>query len=364
MNVGSEFLLTKVINKIIGDSGPTRELKRLIELVATSDGSVVIRGATGSGKELVAEALHEQSQRRGNFVAINCAAIPKDLLESELFGYEKGAFTGASKSHAGRFEQADKGTLFLDEIGDMSLELQSKILRVLETQKIQRIGSSKDIKVDVRAVCATHKDLVLMTERNEFRADLLFRLNVFPIDVPTLRERASDIPILIENFIASELRNLPKEKRPKFTQDAYRALSKYSWPGNIRELKNIVIRASILFPGANICGDQVSQNLLNLKVPDKINKIQDNNLADDLTDLEQIIEETDVAYMTPPSPEDFKKWFEYNLTANLRGLLSEIEITMIEAALKSEDGNIAKAAGKLTINRTTLIEKIKKYSIE
>ena len=187
---------------------------------------------------------------------------------------------------------------------------------------------------------------------------------MFPIDVPTLRERASDIPILIENFIASELRNLPKEKQPKFTQDAYRALSKYSWPGNIRELKNIVIRASILFPGANICGDQVSQNLLNLKVPDKINKIQDHNLADDLTDLEQIIEETDVAYMTPQSPEDFKKWFEYNLTANLRGLLSEIEITMIEAALESEDGNIAKAAGKLTINRTTLIEKIKKYSIE
>ena len=242
-------MLTKTLNKIIGDSGPTRELKRLIELVATSDGSVVIRGATGSGKELVAEALHEQSQRRGSFVAINCAAIPKDLLESELFGYEKGAFTGALKSHAGRFEQADKGTLFLDEIGDMSLDLQSKILRVLETQKIQRIGSNKDIKVDVRTVCATHKDLALMTEKNEFRADLLFRLNVFPIDVPTLRERASDIPLLIKNFEITELRNLPKEKHPQFTQDAYRALSKYSWPGNIRELKNVVIRASILFPG-------------------------------------------------------------------------------------------------------------------
>ena len=357
-------LLTKTLNKIIGDSGPTRELKRLIELVATSDGSVVIRGATGSGKELVAEALHEQSQRRGSFVAINCAAIPKDLLESELFGYEKGAFTGALKSHAGRFEQADKGTLFLDEIGDMSLDLQSKILRVLETQKIQRIGSNKDIKVDVRTVCATHKDLVLMTEKNEFRADLLFRLNVFPIDVPTLRERASDIPLLIKNFADTELRNLPKEKHPQFTQDAYRALSKYSWPGNIRELKNVVIRASILFPGSNVNGDQVSQNLLNLKVPDKINKIQDHDLTDDLSELEKIIEETAVAYMTPPSPEDFRKWFEYNLTANLRGLLSEIEITMIEAALESEDRNIAKAATKLTINRTTLIEKIKKYGIE
>ena len=357
-------LLIKALNKIIGDSGPTRELKRLIELVATSDGSVVIRGATGSGKELVAEALHEQSQRRGSFVAINCAAIPKDLLESELFGYEKGAFTGALKSHAGRFEQADKGTLFLDEIGDMSLDLQSKILRVLETQKIQRIGSNKDIKVDVRTVCATHKDLALMTEKNEFRADLLFRLNVFPIDVPTLRERASDIPLLVKNFETTELRNLPKDKHPTFTQDAYRALSKYSWPGNIRELKNIVIRASILFPGSKINGDQITQNLLNLKVPDKVNKTQDHDLSDDLTDLEKIIEETDVAYMTPPSPEDFKKWFEYNLTANLRGLLSEIEITMIEAALEAEDGNIAKAASKLTINRTTLIEKIKKYGIE
>ena len=357
-------MVTTNLNKIVGDSGLTRELKRLIELVAPSDGSVVIKGATGSGKELVAEALHELSRRKGAFVAINCAAIPKDLLESELFGYEKGAFTGALKSHAGRFEQADKGTLFLDEIGDMSLDLQSKILRVLETQKIQRIGSNKDIKVDVRTVCATHKDLVLMTEKNEFRADLLFRLNVFPIDVPTLRERASDIPLLIKNFKITELRNLPKEKHPQFTQDAYRALSKYSWPGNIRELKNVVIRASILFPGSNVNGDQVSQNLLNLKVPDKINKIQDHDLTDDLSELEKIIEETAVAYMTPPSPEDFRKWFEYNLTANLRGLLSEIEITMIEAALESEDGNIAKAAGKLTINRTTLIEKIKKYSIE
>ena len=357
-------MVTSHLNKIVGDGGPTRDLKRLIELVAPSDGSVVIKGATGSGKELVAEALHELSRRKGAFVAINCAAIPKDLLESELFGYEKGAFTGALKSHAGRFEQADKGTLFLDEIGDMSLDLQSKILRVLETQKIQRIGSNKDIKVDVRTVCATHKDLVLMTEKNEFRADLLFRLNVFPIDVPTLRERASDIPLLIKNFQITELRNLPKEKHPQFTQDAYRALSKYSWPGNIRELKNVVIRASILFPGSNVNGDQVSQNLLNLKVPDKINKIQDHDLTDDLSELEKIIEETAVAYMTPPSPEDFRKWFEYNLTANLRGLLSEIEITMIEAALESEDRNIAKAASKLTINRTTLIEKIKKYGIE
>ena len=357
-------MVTTHLNKIVGDSGPTRELKRLIELVAPSDGSAVIKGATGSGKELVAEALHELSRRKGAFVAINCAAIPKDLLESELFGYEKGAFTGALKSHAGRFEQADKGTLFLDEIGDMSLDLQSKILRVLETQKIQRIGSNKDIKVDVRTVCATHKDLVLMTEKNEFRADLLFRLNVFPIDVPTLRERASDIPLLIKNFQITELRNLPKEKHPQFTQDAYRALSKYSWPGNIRELKNVVIRASILFPGSTVNGDQVSQNLLNLKVPDKINKIQDHDLTDDLSELEEIIEETAVAYMTPPSPEDFRKWFEYNLTANLRGLLSEIEIIMIEAALETEDRNIAKAAGKLTINRTTLIEKIKKYGIE
>jgi sigma-54 specific flagellar transcriptional regulator A len=357
-------LVTTHLNKIVGDSGPTRGLKRLIELVAPSDGSAVIKGATGSGKELVAEALHELSRRKGAFVAINCAAIPKDLLESELFGYEKGAFTGALKSHAGRFEQADKGTLFLDEIGDMSLDLQSKILRVLETQKIQRIGSNKDIKVDVRTVCATHKDLALMTEKNEFRADLLFRLNVFPIDVPTLRERASDIPLLIKNFQITELRNLPKEKHPQFTQDAYRALSKYSWPGNIRELKNVVIRASILFPGSIVNGDQVSQNLLNLKVPDKINKIQDHDLTDDLSELEKIIEETTVAYMTPPSPEDFRKWFEYNLTANLRGLLSEIEITMIEAALESEDRNIAKAASKLTINRTTLIEKIKKYGIE
>ena len=351
------------IHKIIGDSSPTQELKRLINLVAVSDGAVVVRGPTGSGKELVAEALHPGSKRSGEFVAINCAAIPKDLLESELFGYEKGSFTGALKNRAGRFEQADNGTLFLDEIGDMSLDLQSKLLRVLETQKVQRIGSNKDIKVNVRIVCATHKDLSLMTEKSEFRPDLLYRLNVFPINVPALEDRPDDIPALVDKFLKTELANIPKEKIPRFSEDALTQLKLYNWPGNVRELKNIVIRASILFPGVEITQEHVVENLLSLNVPKAALTTENGDLMEDFEDIRKIIDETSGPDSIPPEPETFKFWFDHYASANLRGMLSEIEIVLIEAALQSEDGHIARAAKKLNLNRTTLIEKIKKYSI-
>jgi len=359
----SEFVSKQPVDKIIGESQATQDLKRLIGLVAVSDGSVVIQGPTGAGKELVAEALHEASERTGQFVAINCAAIPKDLLESELFGYEKGAFTGAVKAREGRFEQADGGTLFLDEIGDMSLDLQSKILRVLETQKVQRIGSNKDITVNVRTVCATHKNLSLMAEKNEFRSDLLYRLNVFPIVVPSLAERSDDIPGLVRQFLKSELKNLPSKKLPDFSDGAIDQLKTYQWPGNIRELKNIVIRASILFPGLRVDRNHVLENLLDLNVPTELHVTEARDLMDDLADLESIVEGNLQQTTGPPEPNDFKTWFDHYPSANLRGMLSEIEIVLIETALETEDGHIARAAKKLKINRTTLIEKIKKYGI-
>ena len=217
-------------SKIIGNSTLAVELKKMIQLVAGSNAPVIINGATGTGKELVAEALHDESRRKGKFVALNCAAIPSELMEAELFGFEKGAFTGAIKTSKGKFELANKGTLFLDEIGDMPESLQTKLLRVLESSTISRVGASSELKLDVRVVCATHKDLAKLVKENIFREDLFYRLNVFPIKVPTLKERASDIPILIEHFKNKSAR-ARNSKPPIFTEDAMRAFLNMIGPG-------------------------------------------------------------------------------------------------------------------------------------
>ena len=350
---------------IIGESPQLAAALDHISRLAAIDRPVLIIGERGTGKELAAERLHYLSTRWDQtFTKINCSAIAETLLESELFGHEAGAFTGATKQHIGRFELTDGGTLFLDELATMSLRLQEKLLRVIEYGEFERVGGQKTLQVDVRLVAATNADLPSLADEGVFRWDLLDRLSFDVVHLPPLRERDDDLYELAQHFSVRMCRELGWDYFPGSRDAAIRQLSAHHWPGNIRELKNVVIRASILFPGSTVNGDQISQNLLNLKVPDKINKIQGHDLTDDLSELEKIIEETAVAYMTPPSPEDFRKWFEYNLTANLRGLLSEIEITMIEAALESEDRNIAKAASKLTINRTTLIEKIKKYGIE
>ena len=207
--------------KIIGRSSAAVQLKKMIALIAPSDAPAIIYGATGSGKELVAEALHEESRRKGRFITVNCAAIPKELIEAEIFGFEKGAFTGAVKSSTGKFEQAQKGTLFLDEIGDMPADLQTKLLRVLENSVISKVGSNSEIKLDVRIVCATHKNLSDMVASNKFREDLLFRLNVFPIDaVPNLSERNEDIPEIIEHFIERKSSKTGSVSRPIFDEKA------------------------------------------------------------------------------------------------------------------------------------------------
>jgi transcriptional regulator with GAF, ATPase, and Fis domain len=236
----------RTFERIIGNSAALESVLDQVEQVAPTDSTVLIEGETGTGKELIAHAVHNASQRCGRaFIKLNCAAIPLDLLESELFGHEKGAFTGAIAQKIGRFEMADKGTLFLDEVGDIPPALQPKLLRVLQEQEFERLGSGRTHKVDVRLVAATNRDLVKMVARGQFRSDLYYRLNVFPILLPTLRERREDIPTLVAHFVNLFSRRMGKavDSIPPETMAAFQW---YSWPGNIRELQNLVERSVIL----------------------------------------------------------------------------------------------------------------------
>ncbi|MBS0278132.1 MAG: sigma 54-interacting transcriptional regulator [Proteobacteria bacterium] len=226
-----------------------RRLLKQIETVAPTDSTVLLTGETGTGKELLARAVHDHSSRtNGTFVKLNCAAIPTGLLESELFGHEKGAFTGAITQRIGRFELAHRGTIFLDEVGEIPLELQPKLLRVLQEREFERLGSTRTMKTDARLIAATNRDLAAMVEERQFRADLYYRLNVFPIQVPSLRERREDIPLLVSYFAQQFSRRFNKEIAT-IPSDTMAALTRYHWPGNIRELQNIVERAVILSPG-------------------------------------------------------------------------------------------------------------------
>jgi formate hydrogenlyase transcriptional activator len=232
-------------SQIVGSSPALESVLAEVERVAPTDSTVLVLGETGTGKELIARAIHNISARCGRpFVKLNCAAIPFDLLESELFGHELGAFTGAVAQRVGRFEMADTGTLFLDEIGDLPLALQPKLLRVLQEQEFERLGSNRTVRIDVRLVAATHRDLSRMVARNEFRSDLYYRLNVFPVAIPPLRERREDIPKLILHFVELFSRHIGKriEQIPEATMNAF---STYDWPGNVRELQNLVERAVI-----------------------------------------------------------------------------------------------------------------------
>ena len=236
--------------QVVGESRALKAVFDNVERVAPTDSTVLIQGETGTGKELIARAIHKISSRCGrSFIKLNCAAIPFDLLESELFGHERGAFTGAIAQKVGRFELADKGTLFLDEVGDIPLALQSKLLRVLQEQEFERLGGTRTHRVDVRLVAATNRDLADMVKRNEFRSDLYYRLNVFPVMLPPLRERREDIPLLLAHFVELFGRRMGKEIE-HIPAEALSALSSYDWPGNIRELQNFIERSVILSPGA------------------------------------------------------------------------------------------------------------------
>ena len=356
--------MTLIDSKIIGSSQPAVALKKMITILAKSDAPVIINGPTGSGKELVAEALHEESRRKGKFVALNCAAIPSELMEAEIFGFEKGAFTGAIKTTQGKFEQANKGTLFLDEIGDMPSNLQTKLLRVLENSTISRVGGDKEIRLDVRIVCATHKNLENLVIENKFREDLLFRLNVFPIEVPSLSSRSEDIPDLIDHFFDLKSRNSPNQ-RPSFSDEAIETLKTYSWPGNIREVRNVIERAITFFPAQTISRDDLNKFLISIN-PEVIDLRDEQNSIWNAFETFGQVPDSDAKGShdkSPPQPEDFTNWFNTNNSVDIRKLLRDIEIVLIKAALDRNDGNSSEAAKDLKLLRTTLIEKMKKYGL-
>lgn len=337
---------------IVGETTPMRQLKRMIAAVAVSDAAVLVRGPTGAGKELVADAIHRASGRKGSLVAVNCAAIPAELLESELFGHEKGAFTGADRARPGRIEQAAGGTLFLDEIGDMPLALQSKLLRVLETRRIQRLGGTSEQVVDFRLVTATHRDLTAAVVSGEFRADLFYRISVFPLTVPSLAERTADIPLILARLIDDLCAGNPALDAPHFDLGALRALSTYSWPGNIRELKNVLMRAFVMLPGRMVTARHVRDNLLGMSMPDP--------------EADSFVMPDPPAPQTKgelPDPSQFHDALSRLGDIDLRGYIRDIEVALIEAALDKRQGNVAQAADALRLRRTTLIEKMKKFGI-
>ncbi len=356
--------LDKLNEMIDGESPETKSMKNLIAMVSQTDSTALILGETGTGKDVVAQAIHKCSNKKGPFITVNCAAIPSELLESELFGHEKGSFTGADKQRKGRFEQSSGGSLFLDEIGDMPLPLQAKLLRAIESKTIQRVGGAQDIKIDLRLICATHRDLEKKVENGEFRADLFFRINVLPINVPSLAERRTDIPSLQKTL----LDNLKVDEtlKPIFTPDAITALCKHNWPGNVRELKNVIERACIIFPGKEITSTNIYENLLRLKVPTVAEEQEALwDMTSNLSGITNLEEQNTTKNLEDylPHPKNYKNWFSFYDEIDLRRHLQDVEIVLIEEALEKTNNKVALAADKLKLRRTTLIEKMKKYSI-
>jgi sigma-54 specific flagellar transcriptional regulator A len=352
-------------DELVGQSAAMRDVRRLIDIAAPTKTTILIQGATGTGKELVARSIHKNSPRKGEMISINCSAIPAELLESELFGYEKGAFTGAEKMRQGRFEMASGGTLFLDEIGDMPLPLQAKLLRAIESRTIQRVGGGKDISIDLRLVCATHQNIEADIEAGKFRADLFYRINVFPIKIPELAERAVDIPQIVEALKKAIEKQNEIGSPPDFDESAMQEFMRYTWPGNVRELRNVVERACLLFPGSKLEAKHVRDHLLRLRAPDPVEE-QDAlwaatadlgvNPPDDTT--------AEVLEAPLPHPTHYKDWFAFFDNIDLRRHLQEVEVVLIEAALEKSDGMVSLAADSLKLRRTTLIEKMKKFLIQ
>lgn len=344
----------ELFRSLVGESAGTQDVRRLIEQVAGSEANVLILGESGTGKEVVARNVHYQSNRRNKpFVPINCGAIPADLLESELFGHEKGAFTGAISTRQGRFELAEGGTLFLDEIGDMSLHMQVKLLRVLQERTFERVGSNKSITADVRIVAATHRNLEKAIEEGKFREDLYYRLNVFPIEMPPLRERIEDVPLLVNELVA----RLEHENRGsvRLSQGAIMALCRYDWPGNVRELANFVERLVIMFPmGVVDVAD----------LPEKFRQAMDNARDIDEQLITRVMEGGQQAQSHPMSAD-----INAGLVIPAEGLdlkehLAELERQYITQALDEAEGVVAHAASRLKLRRTTLVEKMRKYGLQ
>jgi sigma-54 specific flagellar transcriptional regulator A len=377
------------LDKIIGLSPAIRALRELIKLLGPSDSTVLIVGESGTGKELVANALHECSERAaGPFVPVNCGAIPKDLLESELFGHKRGSFTGAISDRKGRFQLADKGTLFLDEIGDMSMDLQVKLLRVLQERTVDPVGSIGSIPIDVRVVAATHQDIEALIDEGRFRKDLYYRLNIMPIEVGPLAERAEDIPLLIEHFSRQQAKAL--QAPISISPESMRLLLAYDWPGNVRELSNLVDRYTALYAQQEVDLHKVPASM----VPSGLRKLMQgqesrnrtlgedeisrrvarklDHVAIDLvgtsvrnaegieipsrdSSIDEIQRVINLAQGGPDFPDE---------GVELKQHLLEIEQRLIKKALTKAQGNVSKTARLLSLRRTTLIEKINKYGMQ
>ncbi len=320
-----EYRLSGASDRLVGEAPAMQATLRSIEQVAPSRATVLIRGESGTGKEVVAREIHRRSGRSGDFVAVNCGAIPDKLLESELFGHEKGAFTDAIASKRGQFERAQGGTIFLDEIGDMPHNMQVKLLRVLQERVVERVGGQAPIDVDVRVLAATHRDLSKLIDEERFREDLFYRLNVFPIDVPPLRERLDDLPLLVDEFLA----RLRDEHRVSISLSsaALARLGEYDWPGNVRELVNVIERLSVLKTHGTV-GPQ--------------------DLPAQLRGDEPLPGESEPVHLVDTS---------------LKQHLADIEIGLIKSALSQSDGVVSRAAELLRVGRTTLVEKMRRYEL-
>ena len=377
------------LKTIVGRSAEINELRALIKVVGPSDATALILGDSGTGKELVARALHDCSERSGEpFIPVNCGAIPRELLESELFGHRKGAFTGAISDRKGRFELASGGTLFLDEIGDMSMDLQVKLLRVLQERIIDPVGTTQGLAIDVRVVAATHKNIELLIDKGEFREDLYYRLNVMPIEIKALQERKEDIVPLIEHFALLHAKR--RQKPITFASISLELFMRYNWPGNVRELSNLVNRYSALYPGQNVDFRNVPESMLppgirllantepgELPIATHVASGQgafnfevhgDKGLNGDAPsqpvdptaegDPSAAFDETVRVISMAQSWDSFP---EQGLP--LKQHMVDIERSLIQQALDKAEGNVSKTARLLNVQRTTLIEKINKYGL-
>lgn len=338
----------QLFRSLVGTSREIQYVRELMHQVANKDVTVLITGESGTGKEVVARNLHYHSDRRdGPFVPVNCGAIPNELIESELFGHEKGAFTGAITSRAGRFEMAEGGTLFLDEIGDLPLNMQVKLLRVLQERTYERVGGTKTIKTNVRIIAATHKDLEQMVEKESFREDLFYRLNVFPVEVPPLRERREDIPLLMNELIS----RMENEKRGsiRFNSAAIMSLCRHDWHGNVRELANLVERLAILHPYGVIGLPELPKKFRHMDEGDE--NEGDMQMPSTLPSEPGLVG-LDSPALLPVNGIDLKDY------------LTNLERSLIQQALDDACGVVARAAEKLQIRRTTLVEKMRKYGLQ
>lgn len=338
-----------LFRSLVGTSREIADVREMMSQVADSEATVLVLGESGTGKEVVARNLHYNSARKDKpFVPVNCGAIPAELLESELFGHEKGAFTGAFAARTGRFELAQGGTLFLDEIGDMPLNMQVKLLRVLQERKFERVGGNKEIIADVRIVAATHRNLEDMVAAGDFREDLFYRLNVFPIEMPALRDRTEDIPLLLQDLMS----RLETEGRGsiRLTASALMSVCRHPWPGNVRELANLVERLAIMHP-YGVVGVR--------ELPAKFRYIDE---ADEDAEVIEAAQAQGVKQQAPSGESA-----THNLPVSgldLKDYLAEIEQKLIEQALDDANGVVARAADRLKLRRTTLVEKMRKYELQ